>query len=57
MTDRKVWYRQIHPTSWVAYRGNQGIWEETSEGCLLTWLRSQGITEAEYHPLRISRVV
>lgn len=50
------WYRQIHGTSWVAYRGRQAIWEASTEADLLAWLREHGI-HAEHWPLRILRVV
>jgi hypothetical protein len=46
------WYRQIGPTSWVAYDGRQAIWETTTRAEMARWLREKGIT-AEHRPLRI----
>jgi hypothetical protein len=48
----RYWYRQVGPTSWVLYDGNQAIWEATTRGELLAWCRERGI-EAEWLPLRV----
>jgi len=54
--DERVWYRQIHPTSWVAYRGpRQAIAEETSEVALRRKLKDMGIEDYQHQPLRIAR--
>jgi hypothetical protein len=52
-TTPDYWYRQIHATSWVAYRGRQAIWETTTERELLRWLQAHGI-EATRHQLHIT---
>jgi len=30
-----VWYRQVNPTSWIAYQGNAAIWEASTVRQLL----------------------
>lgn len=53
--EHEVWFRQIHPTSWVAYRGNQAIWETTTRADLERWLKDHGITAA-WRPLTLTRI-
>lgn len=50
------WYRQLGPTSWVAYNGRQAIWEATTRGDLVRWLRYHDI-EAGWRPLTVLRVI
>lgn len=54
--DDRVWYRQIHPTSWVAYRGNQAIAEDIDEAALRGRLHHLGIEDYQHQPLRIVRI-
>lgn len=51
--EHEVWFRQVHPTAWVAYRGNQAIWETTTRAALVRWLKDHGIP-ATWKPLTIT---
>ncbi len=52
-----VWIRQIHLTSWVAYRGDSwAIAEGVSRLDLLAQLKDLGIDNPTWIPLRILRV-
>jgi hypothetical protein len=51
----RVTYRKCHPTSWVAYIGNQAIDESTSVKDLLARLRSRGCDSAERDWLTLAR--
>jgi len=52
-----VWYRQVNPTSWIAYQGNAAIWEASTVRQLLDKLREMGIKYARHEPLRVVKII
>lgn len=58
MTQPEYWYRQLNPTSWVAYHGNKAIAEATTVVLLFEEIKKLGFNpkQFEHIQLRIARL-